>query len=90
MAVQARSSRAIASPTSASVTISGGTSRATLSPAADRQELLGTERVDQVAVRHIAFQAEQQALAAHLGDHRRMPVLDLGEPLLEQQRDLRT
>ena len=56
---------------------------------ADREQLLVAQRVDQIAVRHRPhLQADQQALAAHLRDHRRMPVLDLGEPLLEQQRHL--
>ena len=51
---QARSIRATASAISASLTISGGSSRTTLSPARDRQQLLGAQRVDQFAGRHQA------------------------------------
>ena len=50
--------------------------------------MLVAQRIDQLAVRHHAAQAEQQAFAAHLGDHARETILDLGEPLLEQQADL--
>ena len=58
MAVQARSSRAIASATSASVTISGGTSRATLSPAA-------TER---------SFSARMASIKSPAGTFAFMPI----------------
>ena len=51
----------------------------------DREQLLLAQRLDQLAIRHDAAHAEQQALAAHLGDHARKAVLDLGEALLEQQ-----
>ena len=54
----------------------------------DRQHLLGAQRVDHLGAGGTMPQAEQQALAAHLGDHRAVAILDLGEPLLEQQRHL--
>ena len=53
----------------------------------DGDHLLGAQRVDQLAGRHHGAQADQQSFAAHLGDHRRIAILDLREPLLEQQRD---
>ena len=51
----------------------------------NREQLLGAAGIGQLAVRNHALEADQQALAAHLGDHGRMPVLDLGQPLAEQQ-----
>ena len=71
-----------------SLTMSGGSSRTTLSPAATVSIFSARSASTSSAGRHHGVQADQQALAAHLGDHRRMAVLDLGEPLLEQQRDL--
>ena len=52
----------------------------------DRDHLLGAQRVDQFAGRNERAQADQQPFAAHLGDQRRIAVLDLGKPLLEEQR----
>ena len=52
----------------------------------DRDHLLGAQFIDHFGGRRHHAQADQQALAAHLGDHRGMAVLELGQPLLEQQR----
>ena len=56
---------------SASPMISGGSSRTTLSPADDRDHLLGAQRVDQLGRRHDGTQADQQPFAAHFRDHAR-------------------
>ncbi len=53
----------------------------------DRDHLLGPQLIDQLAARHHRAQAEQQPLAAQLGDHCGIAVLDLGKLLLEQQPD---
>ena len=87
MAVQARSIRAMASATSASLTISGGTRRTTLSPAPTVSSFSARNASTGRRSGPSHLQPDQQSFAAHLGDHRRMPVLDLGEPLLEQERD---
>ena len=73
--VQAADSRFIASPTSASPTISGGSSRTTFSPAATASKFSLAQAATKSRVRHQHADAEQQALAAHLGDQRRMPVV---------------
>ena len=67
-------------------TISGGSSRTTLSPAATVIIFSARSSSTSSAVRHDRAQAEQQALAAHFGDHGRKAVLDRGELLLEQER----
>ena len=51
----------------------------------DRDHFLGAQFVDHLGGRRHHAQADQQAFAAHLGDDRSMAVLDLGQPLLEQQ-----
>ena len=84
---QARSSRATPSATSCSLMISGGSRRTTLSPAATVSIFSRAHRIDEFAGRNDRPQAEQQAFAAHFGDHRRIAVLDLREPLLEQNAD---
>ena len=74
-AMQARSIRAIASAISASLTISGGSRRTTLSPAAT--VIISSVRSSSTISPSggPSHEADQQAFAAHLGDHRRMPVL---------------
>ena len=65
----ARRGAAIASSISASLMISGGSRRTTLSPAGDREQLLARaarRRARRSARRHL--QAEHQALAADFGD----------------------
>ena len=55
---------------------------------ADRDHFLGAQFVHHLGGRRHHAQADQQPFAAHLGDHRGVAVLDLGQPLLEQQRVL--
>ena len=87
IAAQARSSRAIASAISASLTISGGTQPRHIVAGADREQLLGAQRIDQLAVRHHARSPISRPSPRTSAITDGMPVLDLGEPLLEQQRD---
>ena len=54
----------------------------------DGDHLLGAQRVDQFAARHDRAQADQQSFAADFGNHRGIAILQLGQPLLEQQRRL--
>ena len=54
----------------------------------DREHLFGAQLVDHLGGLRNHAQANQQAFAAHLGDHRGVAVLEFGEPLLEQQRIL--
>ena len=68
-------------------TISGGSRRTTLSPAATASSCSSRSASTSCAVRHHAAQAEQQPFAAHFGDDVGIAVLDLGEPLLEQEAD---
>ena len=51
----------------------------------DRDHLLGAQFVDHLGGLRNHAQADQQAFAAHFGDHRGMAVLQFGQPLLEQQ-----
>ena len=53
----------------------------------DRDHLLVAQFVHHFGGRRHHAQADQQAFAAHLRDHRGMAVLELGQPLLEQQDD---
>ena len=62
------SRRAIASSISASVTFSGGSRRTTFSPAPAASRPCVAQRGDDLGRRHDAADADQQALAAHLGD----------------------
>src|SRR4029078_153081 len=55
---------------------------------ADRQEFLGADSVDQLAVWNLALEPDQKPFAAYLGDHCWVPIPDLGQTLLEQQRDV--
>ena len=87
-ASQVRSSRATASPISASPTISGGKQPHDVVAGRDGEELLAARRVDEVGVRHMRAQPEHQALAAQLGDHRRMAVHQRREALLQKQAHL--
>ena len=82
---QAASRRRTASPISASVTISGGSSRTTLSPAAIDQQVLRPRGRHEVAVRHDGLDAHHQAFAADLGDDAGMAILQLGQALLQDQ-----
>ncbi len=50
----------------------------------DRQKFFRAQGVDQLTVRHFGLDTEQQSFAAHFGNDFRMPVLHLGQPLLEQ------
>ncbi len=86
--VQAADSRFMASPTSASPTMSGGTSRTTFSPAATTSKFSVAAGGDEIRIGHQHADAQEQSLAAHLGDQRRMPVADFREPLLEQEPGL--
>ena len=50
----------------------------------NRDHLFGPQRIDEFAGGHQRAQADQQPLAAHLGDHGWIAVLDFRQPLLEQ------
>ena len=50
----------------------------------DRDHLLGAQFVDHLGDRRHHAQADQQAFAAHLGDHRGVAILEFRQPLLEQ------
>ena len=52
---------------------------------ADGDHLFRAQLVDHFGGLRNHAQADQQTFAAHLGDHRRVAVLQFGEPLLEQQ-----
>src|SRR5215472_14702601 len=52
----------------------------------DGEQPLGTQCLDQLAVRADSEEPEQKALAAHLGDHAGVAIPDLGETLAKQDR----
>ena len=54
----------------------------------DRDHLLVAQFVHHFGDRRHHAQADQQAFAAHFRDHRSVAILELGQPLLEQQRIL--
>ena len=66
--------------------MSGGNSRTTFSPAAAVSS--PSLRAATITSACGAANADQQALAANFRDHRRMPVLEFGEPLLDAQAAL--
>ena len=68
----AADSIAIASRTWASSMMSGGTSRTTFSPAPTSKQALLARGGDEFGVGHAQLEAEQQALAAHFLEYRRM------------------
>ena len=55
----------------------------------DREHLLGAQSLEQVLVRHLAFQTEHQPLPAYLLDDIAMIVLERGETLLQPEPHLR-
>ena len=65
--------------------ISGGRRRTTLSPAPMTSSFCARAAATNSVLGSTSAQAHHEALAAHIGDDARMAVLQLGEPLLEQQ-----
>ena len=84
---QARSSRVIASAISALADDQRRQQPHDIVAGRDGDHFLGAQRIDQFAGRNHGAKTDQQSFAAHFGDQRRIAVLDLGEPLLQQQPD---
>src|SRR5438477_11540307 len=53
----------------------------------DSEHLLRPDRIDEFAGGYDRAQANQEALAPHFGDEVRVTILDLGQPLFEQDAD---